>query len=107
VCFGNVIGIAFEDIPRVLAPFEQVDRTLTRKYEGAGLGLPLSKSYVEMHGGSFDLQSKIGVGTTVTVRFPAERIISEVGIGDRITVVGEPIAEIKRAMAVRKGNTKL
>ncbi len=71
------IGIAFEDIPRVLLAFEQADSTLARKYEGTGLGLPLSKSYVEMHGGSFDLQSEIGVGTTVTVRFPAERIISE------------------------------
>ena len=71
------IGIAFEDIPRVLLAFEQADSTLARKYEGTGLGLPLSKSYVEMHGGSFDLQSEIGVGTTVTVRFPAERIVSE------------------------------
>ena len=71
------VGIAFEDIPRVLTPFQQVDSTLARKYEGTGLGLPLSKSFVEMHGGSFDLQSEIGVGTTVTVRFPAERIISE------------------------------
>jgi PAS domain S-box-containing protein len=101
------IGIAFEDIPRVLAPFERVEKTLTRKYEGAGLGLPLSKFYVEMHGGSFDLQSKIGVGTTVTVRFPAERIISEVKIGDRIKPMGNPIAEIKCTMAVRKGSAEL
>jgi signal transduction histidine kinase len=70
------IGIASADIPKVLTAFGQADGTLSRKFEGTGLGLPLSKSYVEMHGGSFDLQSSVGVGTTVTVRFPAERIVA-------------------------------
>ena len=69
------IGIALEDIPLALEPFKQVDSGLSRKYDGTGLGLPLTKSLVEIHGGSFDLQSKLGAGTTVTVRFPAERII--------------------------------
>jgi signal transduction histidine kinase len=69
------IGIAFEDIPKALAPFQQIDSGLNRKHEGTGLGLPLAKSLVEMHGGYLDLQSEIGVGTTVTVRFPAERIV--------------------------------
>ncbi len=46
-----------------------------RKYEGTGLGLPLTKSFVEMHGGSLDLQSVVGDGTIVTVRFPVERIV--------------------------------
>ena len=75
------IGIAPDDIPKVLAPFGQVDSTLARKYEGTGLGLPLTKSLVEMHGGSFDLQSEPGVGTTVTARFPAGRIVSEAATG--------------------------
>ena len=69
------IGIALADIPTVLSPFGQVDSRLARKYEGAGLGLPLTKSFVEMHGGSLDLQSEEGAGTTVTVRFPKERIV--------------------------------
>jgi PAS domain S-box-containing protein len=69
------IGIAFDDIPKALAPFEQIDSGLNRKHEGTGLGLSLAKSLVEMHGGYLDLQSKVGVGTTVTVRFPAERIV--------------------------------
>lgn len=69
------IGIALEDIPKALSPFQQIDNRLNRKYEGTGLGLPLSKSLAEMHGGSLDLQSQLGVGTTVTVRFPAERIV--------------------------------
>jgi signal transduction histidine kinase len=69
------IGIAFEDIPKALAPFQQIDSELNRKFEGTGLGLPLTKSLVEMHGGYLDFQSEVGVGTTVTVRFPAERIV--------------------------------
>ncbi len=67
--------IALEDIPKALLSFQQIDNGLNRRYEGTGLGLPLSKSLVEMHGGSLDLQSQVGVGTTVTVRFPAERIV--------------------------------
>ena len=69
------IGIAFEDIPKALAPFQQIDSGLNRRHEGTGLGLPLTKSLVEMHGGYLDLQSEVGVGTIVTVRFPAERIV--------------------------------
>ena len=70
------IGIALEDIPKALSPFEQIDGGFDRRYEGAGLGLPLTKSLVELHGGSLDLQSQVGAGTTVTVRFPAERIVA-------------------------------
>ena len=69
------IGIAFEDIQRALAPFQQIDSGLNRRHEGTGLGLPLTKSLIELHGGYLDLQSEVGVGTTVTVRFPAERIV--------------------------------
>ena len=71
------IGIALSDIPKALSPFQQVDSDLNRKYEGTGLGLPLTKALAELHGGSLDLQSEVGVGTTVTVRFPAERIVSK------------------------------
>jgi len=69
------IGIELKDIPRALAPFGQIESHLNREYEGTGLGLPLTKSLVESHGGSLDLQSQISVGTTVTVRFPEERIV--------------------------------
>ncbi len=69
------IGIALEDIPKALSQFGQVDSALNRQHEGTGLGLPLTKSLVELHGGSLDLQSDVGVGTTVTLRFPAERIV--------------------------------
>ena len=65
------IGIAPEDIPNALSQFGQVDSGLNRKYEGTGLGLPLATALVELQGGSLDLQSEVGVGTTVTVRYPA------------------------------------
>ena len=71
------IGIAAGDLPRVLEPFGQAGDVMTRGHDGAGLGLPLAKSMVELHGGTFDLESQVGVGTTVTVRFPAERIVGE------------------------------
>ena len=68
------VGIAPEDIPKALSQFGQVDSDLNRKHEGTGLVLPLSKALAEMHGGTLDLQSKVGSGTTVTVRIPPQRI---------------------------------
>jgi PAS domain S-box-containing protein len=69
------IGIAKKDLARVLTPFTQVDSELSRKYEGTGLGLPLTKGLVEAHGGRLELHSELGVGTQVTVHFPKERTI--------------------------------
>ena len=66
-------GIALKDIPLALAPFGQVPDA-ARRPQGTGLGLPLSKALVELHAGSLDLQSEPGIGTTVTVRLPAERV---------------------------------
>jgi two-component system cell cycle sensor histidine kinase PleC len=64
------IGIAPEHIPVVLAPFGQVENDLTRQYEGTGLGLPLVKSLIEMHGGRFEIHSTPGEGTTIRAQFP-------------------------------------
>jgi PAS domain S-box-containing protein len=69
------IGIAAEDIPRALERFGQVDNSLSRKFEGTGLGLPLVKAFTELHGGTFELQSQRDRGTTAIVRLPASRII--------------------------------
>jgi PAS domain S-box-containing protein len=69
------IGMKLEDIPKAMVRFGQIDGRLNRKFEGTGLGLPLTKSFVDLHGGTLDLDSEPGVGTTVTVRFPAERIV--------------------------------
>lgn len=67
------IGIAESDIERVQQPFNQVATALSRSHEGTGLGLSLSRSLIEMHGGRMHLESQVGVGTTVTVSLPAER----------------------------------
>ncbi len=69
------IGIAEEDIPNILQPFAQVESAFARSHQGTGLGLPLTKSFIEAHGGSMEVTSKVGEGTTVTLRFPPERAI--------------------------------
>ncbi len=73
------IGMAPDEIPIALAPFGQIESALSRKNQGTGLGLPLTKALVELHGGTLDLQSKVGIGTVVTVVFPAERTIGKAG----------------------------
>jgi signal transduction histidine kinase len=69
------IGIAAEDIPKALTPFGQVDSKISRKHEGTGLGLPLVKHLVELHGGSLSIASEPNIGTVVTVFLPAMRIV--------------------------------
>ena len=67
--------IAVKNIPKTLARFQQIDSGLIRRHEGIGLGLPLTKSLVTLHGGTLDLQSQASKGTIVTVRLPAGRCI--------------------------------
>jgi signal transduction histidine kinase len=74
------IGIAATDIPRAFARFGQVDSTLARKYQGAGLGLPLARDLVELHGGKLTLTSEPTVGTTVTIALPASRFRGDASI---------------------------
>ena len=78
------IGIAPKDIPKALSRFGQVDGDLNRRYEGTGLGLPLTKALIELHGGTLDLHSEISVGSTVIVRFPAERIVASLDRSDAL-----------------------
>ncbi len=69
------IGIRPEDLPKVLAPFGQVRDAMAARLEGTGLGLPLAKALCELLGGTFDIDSKAGVGTKVSIRFPEERVV--------------------------------
>tara|TARA_R110000772_G_scaffold215694_2_gene326321 strand:- start:166982 stop:169525 length:2544 start_codon:yes stop_codon:yes gene_type:complete len=71
------IGIDPKDIPKVLMPFGQAHRAFTRAHEGFGLGLSLVHSLTEEHGGSLEIDSVPGKGTTVTVRFPKSRTVSD------------------------------
>lgn len=68
------IGIAPENIARALQPFGQIERALSRDQGGVGLGLPLSQRLVELHGGRLEIDSTVGVGTTVSVILPSGRI---------------------------------
>lgn len=70
------IGMAAEDIPHALEPFRQVDGTLTRNYEGTGLGLPLARRLTELHDGSLSIESERGHGTSVFVDLPIERLLA-------------------------------
>ncbi len=76
------IGIPENDLDRVLKPFEQVDSSFARQHQGTGLGLPLVKAIMELHGGRLELKSELGVGTEVTVTFPPERVLAECPIQD-------------------------
>ncbi len=68
------IGLAAKDLEIAFTPFRQVDVGFGRSHEGAGLGLPLSKALIELHGGTLALESTLDVGTTAIVRFPASRL---------------------------------
>jgi signal transduction histidine kinase len=68
------IGIPTDQLGRVLEPFVQVEGAFSRKYAGTGLGLPLSKTFAELHGGTLEIVSTVDTGTTVTVTFPKERL---------------------------------
>ncbi len=76
------IGMTPEDLLRVMEPFVQADTRLSRKYEGTGLGLPLTKALVNAHGGILTLDSEPAVGTTATATFPAHRVIAMELLGD-------------------------
>jgi signal transduction histidine kinase len=71
------IGMSPESVPLALTPFGQIDRGLDRKHDGAGLGLPLAKRLVELHGGTMEIESAPGKGTAVTAHFPKERVRTE------------------------------
>ena len=70
----NGIGMSEADVAIAMQPFSQVDNALARRFEGTGLGLPVSKALMELHGGRLIIQSGRGVGTLVTLSFPAERV---------------------------------
>jgi signal transduction histidine kinase len=69
------IGIAPEDMDKALAPFGQIESSLSNKTQGTGLGLPLAQALVHLHGGSLTLESAPGCGTTATIRLPPDRVI--------------------------------
>ncbi|CAO3449869.1 hypothetical protein [Azospirillum largimobile] len=83
------IGIPEQDLGRVLLAYTRVESPANRQTEGAGLGLPLTRRLVELHGGTMTLSSRVGQGTTVTVHFPPDRMADESGRSVR-PAVGRP-----------------
>jgi PAS domain S-box-containing protein len=74
------IGMSEADIAIALTPFGQIEGGLTRRHEGTGLGLPLTRSLVELHGGELKVRSEPNVGTTVAITLPTERTVSSSSI---------------------------
>ena len=73
------IGISKEDLEKVLEPFGQAEGGFDRQFEGTGLGLTLTQSLTELHGGRLEIESETegpNRGTTVTAIFPASRVVT-------------------------------
>jgi signal transduction histidine kinase len=90
----NGIGIAPQQIEHVMSPFGQAENVMTRSQDGTGLGLPLVKSFIELHGGALELRSALGEGTKVTLLFPAERTrvrpVAEIVLVEEVAAVDDP-----------------
>ncbi|MGV8996561.1 MAG: sensor histidine kinase [Parvibaculaceae bacterium] len=77
------IGIKHEDVQRIFEPFVQVENAMSRTHQGTGLGLPLVRKIMNLHGGSIELDSEVGQGTTVTATFPKSRFVAPEAPGER------------------------
>lgn len=75
--FDTGIGIPEDRMESVMLPFVQGESLLTRHYEGVGLGLSIAKSLMDKHGGRLEIRSHEGVGTTVILRLPPDRVVSD------------------------------
>lgn len=96
------IGISEQDIARLAQPFEQIDSQHSRQHEGTGLGLALSKSLVELHGGNFKISSVVGEGTTVTFTLPVTVQSKKTApksneVGSEISRLAKDIADVLQA----------
>ena len=69
------IGMSAEEIPKAMEPFGQIDSKLSRKYAGTGLGLPIAKHLIGLHGGTLSIESQVNVGTTVKILLPPDRVV--------------------------------
>lgn len=105
------IGISKEDINRLAQPFEQIDSQHSRQHEGTGLGLALSKSLVELHGGNFKIESVLGEGTTVIFTLPLSppktvEKTESTEVGSEITRLAKNIADVLSVGEASMGRNK-
>lgn len=89
------IGIPEHELPLLFQKFQQLDTGYQRQYQGTGLGLALTKQLVELHGGSVEVESTVGIGSVFTVRLPQQRIAPDgTALKTRITSAAEPRGRI-------------
>ena len=105
------IGIAADDLERLAKPFEQIDSQHSRQHEGTGLGLALSKSLIELHGGNFKIESELGSGTTVIFTLPNVPTIKQVVQTDKsvtteINELAQNIADVLQIQAIADKQAK-
>jgi len=93
------IGMTEQEINHAMQPFTQIETSLSRRFEGTGLGLPLTKALVELHSGELKLQSQRGVGTTAEVILPQPQGLAQEleGVGE----VSDARDQIKAVQSVR------
>ncbi len=94
----NGIGIAEQDIPKLGNPFVQAESSYDRSYEGAGLGLSVVKGLVRLHGGSLDIESKLGEGTRVSIRLPVEGVEGMAGLAEDDSEINETSSPVAIAL---------
>ena len=99
----NGPGIPEDEIPIVLASFGQGTNAIKSAEQGTGLGLPIAKNLIDLHGGTFTLRSKLRFGTEVVVTFPAERVMSALG---PLEVPSPPIQPAPHEQPAARGRTQ-
>lgn len=105
IVWDNGIGIDPDDMPRLFQPFVQLDATLSRKYSGTGLGLALVHRLVQMHHGTIELESQIGVGSKFTISLPWSTPDGKNQSGNGLTAV--PVISLSTSPAVDNSNITL
>jgi two-component system cell cycle sensor histidine kinase PleC len=94
-------GIPEEEIPVVLASFGQGSNSIKSAEQGAGLGLPIAKNLIDLHGGTFTLKSKLRIGTEVVVTFPPERVMQALApISDAAAASIAPLGDMSSNSSV-------
>ena len=66
------VGMSAVEIQAIVEPFRQADNSLSREQQGSGLGVPLAKALIKLHNGELEITSEPDVGTTVSIRLPAD-----------------------------------
>ena len=100
-------GIPEEEIPIVLSSFGQGSSAIKSAEQGAGLGLPIAKNLVDMHGGTFTLKSKVRIGTELIATFPPERVMAALPPLKEPAPPMQPQTQLEAIETIRKSKRSL